>query len=183
MGLSRQSGARLADARLRNGSSQAMAAFMLLAAPSALSAQHNRISPQSNDSDGPARVNLIDQVREIVAQEERLEPRDCNTYDEGNVISGEIVVCARRNRDDTAAAGFDKQAWVNDYAERTAYRDDPEAPDFIIDCFEQGMPFGCFPIGQAPPSVVIVDVEALPAAPPGSDADRIARGLPPSGHD
>ena len=29
----------------------------------------------------------------------------------------------------------------------------------------------------------MIDVEALPHAPPGSDADRIARGLPPLGEE
>jgi len=32
-----------------------------------------------------------------------------------------------------------------------------------------------------PPPVYYIDVGALPEAPPGSDADRIARGLPPRG--
>ena len=30
---------------------------------------------------------------------------------------------------------------------------------------------------------LIIDIESLPEAPPGSDADRIARGLPPLGND
>ena len=34
---------------------------------------------------------------------------------------------------------------------------------------------------QPPP--LIIDVTALPQAPAGSDADRIARGLPPIGND
>ena len=34
-----------------------------------------------------------------------------------------------------------------------------------------------------PPPAIVVDFAALPDAPPGSDADRIARGLPPLGRD
>ena len=37
--------------------------------------------------------------------------------------------------------------------------------------------------GEAPEQPIIVDFEALPDAPLGSDADRIARGLPPLGDD
>jgi hypothetical protein len=38
-------------------------------------------------------------------------------------------------------------------------------------------------IGGVPPPALIIDVEALPQAPAGSDADRIARGLPPLGQE
>ena len=38
-------------------------------------------------------------------------------------------------------------------------------------------------MGKVPPPALIIDVEALPDAPAGSDADRIARGLPPLGQD
>ena len=42
---------------------------------------------------------------------------------------------------------------------------------------------GCFIGPCPPPKALIIDIEALPEAPPGSDADRIARGLPPLGRD
>ena len=38
-------------------------------------------------------------------------------------------------------------------------------------------------IGGVPPPAVFIDVEALPKAPAGTDADRIARGLPPLNED
>lgn len=40
---------------------------------------------------------------------------------------------------------------------------------------------GCFIPPCPPPPVYYIDVAALPEAPPGSDADRIARGLAPRG--
>jgi len=42
---------------------------------------------------------------------------------------------------------------------------------------------GCIIPPCPPPPALIIDIEALPEAPAGSDADRIARGLPPIGND
>lgn len=42
---------------------------------------------------------------------------------------------------------------------------------------------GCIIPPCPPPPALIIDVTALPQAPAGSDAGRIARGLPPIGND
>ena len=50
----------------------------------------------------------------------------------------------------------------------------PRAPDVsgLPDC-SQG---GCMRFGRKPPDPLIIDLKSIPEAPPGSDADRIARG-------
>lgn len=43
----------------------------------------------------------------------------------------------------------------------------------------KGQP-GCIAIGSAPPPPYYIDVKSLPEAPPGSDADKIAKGEAPA---
>ena len=49
----------------------------------------------------------------------------------------------------------------------------PRAPDVsgLPDCSQ-----GCIRFGRKPPDPLIIDLKSIPEAPPGSDADRIARG-------
>lgn len=42
---------------------------------------------------------------------------------------------------------------------------------------------GCFIPPCPPPMPKIIDLKAIPEAPPGSDADRVGRGLAPTGRD
>ena len=102
---------------------------------------------------------------------------NCSDEQEAAIISGEIIVCRRRSAD---GPGYDAEAARRRYAERTMNRGNPQAPDlFGIPNHGPVVARGCF-IGPCPPApIYYVDVEALPEAPPGSDADRIARGLPP----
>ena len=65
------------------------------------------------------------------------------------------------------------------YAEETAFKGSPGTPN-VSGLSDNGRGIG---IGGVPPPALIIDVEALPDAPEGSDADRIARGLPPLGQD
>ena len=49
----------------------------------------------------------------------------------------------------------------------------PRAPDVsgLPDCSQ-----GCIRFGRKPPDPLIIDLKSIPEAPPGSDADRIAKG-------
>lgn len=85
---------------------------------------------------------------------------------------GEIVVCAQDDSQFRAMGTSDldpkSDAALNDGL--------PRAPDF------SGGPcdpkhVGCITGGWAPPPIYIIDLEAIPEPPPGSDADLIARGL------
>lgn len=98
-------------------------------------------------------------------------------------LRGEIIVC-RRAQDAADVSGFDKAKWEREYAQRTQGVKTPDVAGA-----------GGTPVYRALGSMVmvnvtvslgkefepplIIDVEALPEAPPGSDADRVARGLAP----
>lgn len=103
-------------------------------------------------------------------------------------LDNAIVVCALLE-DQAQFRLRNKEDAENDYAKRTMYHNDPQAPN---PCFGPtcgiftGPPtvvglcgFGLNPC--PPPPALMIDLKALPEAPPGSDADRIGRGLPPLG--
>lgn len=95
-------------------------------------------------------------------------------------ISGEIVVC--RTRPDDLQGVWDAEGWERDYAERTQGPRQPNVDGSGIKLPTEGSVFTVtvtVKTGEPPPPALIIDVEALPEAPPGSDADRIGRGLEP----
>lgn len=105
----------------------------------------------------------------------------CRREAEVAVVSGEIIVCgARPGENHRVTTREDAQ---RRYAEATMGRGTPDVAGAGI--FRGAPTFSgiCVPgIFNCPkPAAVFVDVRALPQAPPGSDADRIARGLQPLG--
>jgi len=50
----------------------------------------------------------------------------------------------------------------------------PRAPDFSESCQRNGGQGVCLRIGRAPPRPLLIDLSAIPEAPPGSDAARYA---------
>jgi hypothetical protein len=107
------------------------------------------------------------------------QAQECVDRADAGTISGEIVVCRQIGEDNANSFSGDREAARKRYAQETMLKGGARAPDFIADCNDQGNPFGCVGFGKAPPPALFIDVEALPKAPEGSDADRIARGLPP----
>ena len=173
----------------------ALSGFRLCLAASAalivspLAAQDDSAATPAPAEDAPAsvtaapagvspRVNLTVSVPRDEASAADL--RECRDDEEAAAINGEIVVCRVRDRSGEALTGTRAESQRR-YAQETALKGAPRAPDFISDCNDQGNPFGCVSFGKAPPVAVTVDFAALPTAPSGSDADRIARGLPPLG--
>lgn len=105
------------------------------------------------------------------------QAQECVERADAGTISGEIVVCRRLGEDPANFFSGGSEAAQRRYAQETAFRDDPRTPNtFGIPDHGNGIR-----IGSAPEAALLIDVEALPDAPPGSDADRIARGLPPLG--
>ncbi|WP_202386764.1 hypothetical protein [Qipengyuania algicida] len=120
---------------------------------------------------------------------QELDYRPCTKEEEAAKISGEIVVC-RARRNDSENAYSSKESAMDRYAAATAFRDAPAPPDPCgPNCGIFSGPATvsnlCIPgLGKCPPPpALFIDVSALPKAPPGSDADRIAHGLAPLGED
>ena len=143
-----------------------LAAFAL-AAP--LAAQE---PVEAQTGEPPERIDLL---IDTTPQGQRLE--DCSRDQDAATITGEIVVCRRSTGDENRL--YDDETAKNRHAEKSAFRADPRTPDFITDCHDLGWPAGCFRVGKVPPPAYLIDFDELPEAPPGSDADRIARGLAP----
>ena len=111
----------------------------------------------------------------------------CTREQDAAIISGVIIVC-RRLTDQSKFRTVSPDDAEKRYAEKTMYAGDPQAPNVDGPGIFQGpATVGglCIPGLQKcpPPPALIIGVSALPEAPPGSDADRIARGLPPLGDD
>jgi hypothetical protein len=125
----------------------------------------------------PPRINLLVTVPRAEANQAALQ--QCRDEADAGQISGEIVVCAEQRQGKDSPLTGDRAATQKRYAEETALKGAPRAPEaFGIPDNGKGIGFG-----GVPPPAYMVDFEVLPTAPAGSDADRIARGLPPLGEE
>lgn len=123
----------------------------------------------------PPRRQVLDLSVTVPRDEsDRLIEKDCEEANEAGRVTNEIVVC--RELGEASDGVWNKEEWQKRYAEKTKGISTPDT--FGIP--NHGNPIG---FGSVPPPAYIVDFDALPEAPPGSDADRIARGLPPLGQD
>ncbi|MCZ8368424.1 MAG: hypothetical protein O9293_00420 [Porphyrobacter sp.] len=124
----------------------------------------------------PPRVNLMVTVpRDEPSQ---ADVRECRDDEEAAALNGEIVVCRARGSDGTGLTGTREESQKR-YAQETMLKGAPQAPEaFGIPDNGKGIGFG-----KPPPVAITVDFAALPKAPAGSDADRLARGLPALGQD
>lgn len=104
----------------------------------------------------------------IAAQQATTDLRDRRCV-LGNADASEIVVCAPRDPDKDRYPGREQLETVQSTRDGI-----PRAPDFAKPSCK-GQP-GCLSFGKVPPPMVFIDVRALPVAPPGSDADLIAKG-------
>lgn len=114
-------------------------------------------------------------------ESDQLVEQDCEREADAGRVAGEIVVC--RQLGEATDGSFDKDEWERDYARRTQGGSTPDVAGGGI--FSGPATFGgmCLIPPCPPEAAIMIDVEALPEAPEGSDADRIARGLPPLGRD
>lgn len=126
----------------------------------------------------PDRIDLtITSQRPVDARQEEA----CRRRREAAIITGEIVVCGAGQGEDQRITS--REEAQNRYAAATQGRSTPDVAGpgiFRGPATVSGLCIpGIFNCPKAP--AVFVDVTALPQAPPGSDADRIARGLEPLG--
>ncbi len=111
-------------------------------------------------------------AEQAIAREEQIygppNPRQkaCGVPD----ASGDIVVCAPDNEEFRVQSSRE----LNPDAQESLNDGVPRAPQF-----DRGYCAECPHFGSVPPPVYYIDVTALPAAPPGSEADEVARGERP----
>lgn len=130
----------------------------------------------------PPRRRVLDLMITVPKSEsDQLLEQDCEEEADAGRIAGEIVVC--RQLGEATDGSWNKE----DYERRLAERTQGGQP---VDVAGGGIFRGPATVGGLcliPPcpaeAALLIDVEALPEAPEGSDADRIARGLPPLGQD
>ncbi len=108
--------------------------------------------------------------------------KECEEQREAGIVAGEIVVCRDLVADTAQFYSGSREAWLKAYAERTQGVNTIPPPDVAGAGIFRGSPtFGglCFipPCPDEP--ALIIDVEAIPPPPEGSDAERVARGLAP----
>lgn len=109
---------------------------------------------------------------------------DCTEEQEAAIISGEILVC-RRIVDRSQYRYSSPDDAEARYARETMNKGDPRTPDVDGPGIFKGPPTvsGLCLIPPCPaPAAYIIDFDALPETPPGSDADRVGRGLAPLGN-
>lgn len=152
-----------------------------------LIAQDDRLvtSPEEigADADEPVVIDILAPIPQSAP--DPIREAECTRAQEAALLSGQIIVCAPPRNDDQFRT-LSRDDAQRRYAEETAYKDDPQAPDLAgAGIFRGPATIGgmCLVPPCPPPKAIIIDVEALPEAPPGSDADRIGRGLPPRGRD
>jgi len=105
------------------------------------------------------------------AQQTDLGDKRCKL---GNADASEIVVCRRRDSDADRYPGRETLESVQSTRDGI-----PRAPDLAPHYPGVVVARGCFIGPCAPPPMIFIDVKALPEAPAGSDADKIARGEMP----
>lgn len=121
------------------------------------------------------RINLLVTVPRAEVNE--AQAQQCRNEADAGTISGEIVVCAEGGKDGANALTGSRKETQKRYAQETAFKGAPRTPE-AFGIPSHGNSIG---LGKAPAAALFIDVEALPKAPAGSDADRIARGLAPTG--
>lgn len=166
-------------------SSASLLLFVALALAGPLRAQERASQPPPAAPPSGA-IDILVKPRTAPVDPRQIE--QCEREVEAATISREIVVCREIVEDSQRyRTGSDSES-EDRYARETMYANDPQAPDVAgPGIFRGPATVGglCIPGLQKcpPPPALMVDVTALPQAPPGSDADRIARGLPPLGQD
>lgn len=153
-------------------------ASLTILSPSIANAQSESVAP-----DGTTTIDIRVDPQARFGPEPPME--DCSDEQEAAILSGEIIVC-RRKQDQRKYRTLPEDAALKRYARETMYANDPQAPDVAgAGIFRGPATIGgmCLIPPCPPPPALIIDVEALPEAPPGSDADRVGRGLVPLGRE
>ncbi|MXO65776.1 hypothetical protein [Altericroceibacterium endophyticum] len=124
------------------------------------------------DNTGPTAEDALAKAREVYGPPQLAKPKCPEAQ-----TPGELVVCALPQDDSDFRVN---PTSTTDPRSAQALDDGiPRAPDVAGDGIFKGpgtMSGGCFLNKCPPPPAYIVDFSKLPEPPPGSDADRMARG-------
>ncbi len=136
------------------------------------------LGPDAPVSEPPQQIDILAPPQTSDAAD-AVELKECADQRERGVVQGEIVVCRELPADTSQLYSGSREAWLRDYAERTK---GPTTPDVAGAGIFRGPPTIsglCFipPCPKDP--ALIIDVEAIETPPPGSDAERVAKGLAP----
>ncbi len=142
------------------------------------------IGPATGEASPPARVDIL-VPPSVPGAPTAAETLECENAADAGEISGEIVVC-RSIIDNSNRFSGSREAWLADYAERSRNHNAPPTPDVAGAGIFRGPPSVsglCFipPCPKDP--ALLIDVEALPPPPVGSDAWWQAQGITPRGND
>jgi len=136
------------------------------------------LGPDAPTSEPPQQIDILVPPQTSEAAD-AAELKECAEQTERGVVSGDIVVCRELPGDTSQLYSGSREAWMKDYAERTK---GPSTPDVAGPGIFRGPPtisgLCFFPPCPKDPAL-IVDVEAIPPPPAGSDAERVAKGLKP----
>lgn len=176
----------------RNHVAAATAAFLAASvafASASVSAAQERI-PIDLGPDAPTSAQPPQQI-DILAPPPTTEAsnaaivKECEDQREAGVVGGEIVVCRALEIDTSQMYSGSREDWLKNYASRTQGAGTIAPPDVDGTGLAGGITFTgfCFipPCPKDP--ALIVDVEAIPPPPAGSDAERVAQGLAPQESD
>ena len=139
------------------------------------------LGPDAPVSEPPQQIDILapPQVSEAA---DAVELKQCAEDTERGVVSGEIVVCRQLPADTSQLYSGSREAWLRAYAERTQNAGTIPPPDVAGAGIFRG-PATISGLCFIPPcpkdAALIVDVEAIPPPPEGSDAERVAQGLAP----
>ncbi|MEO1967271.1 MAG: hypothetical protein ABGW87_00985 [Sphingomonadaceae bacterium] len=96
---------------------------------------------------------------------------DCRRRQEAAEISGEIVVCANRERNDAYRLRDPKSSSA--YADATRDKGNARAPDMNGPPCVPSLLTACVKSNRTYEGAREIDLSALPVAPPGSDATKV----------
>ena len=139
------------------------------------------LGPDAPTAEPPQQIDILATAPTSEAANEAVL-KACEDQREAGVVAGEIVVCRELEVPTDQLYSGSREAWLKAYAERTQNASTLPPPDVAGPGIFRGPPTVsglCFIPPCPKDAALIVDVEAIPPPPEGSDAERVAQGLKP----
>ncbi len=136
------------------------------------------LGPDAPTGEPPQQIDILSTPPTTEAANEAVL-KECEDQREVGIVAGEIVVCRELDVPTDQLYSGSREAWLRDYAARTKGPGTPDVGGPGIFRGEPTISGLCFipPCPKDP--ALLIDVEAIPPPPEGSDAERVAQGLKP----